>query len=510
MAFEKSVNSNIMRYPYMFGRYVLKSSLKEDELTPENILIVLKDVLPLHFENRKQIDYLRDYYEGNQDIIVKVKEIREDINNRVVENTAFHLVEFKKGFVFGDPIQYVQKSETNEAEINKFNYYMAENAKASLDSTLSEDFYLYGTSFRMIFPSKAKNKPFEIFNAEPRDTNVVYSTGYRKTPLFAFYITEKYDYSVSPRNIYYLITVYTKSKAYTFKTNTGAFQLASSIPLAIDLIPDEKPESEVNWQGEIPIIEYPLNKSRLGIVELVKSGLDTLNRITSNDIDGIEQFIQSLLIFMNVDIDSTQFKEMIQAGAVKLKSSEGSNVKSDIKSIVNQLQHSETKILWDRIYNNLLNIAGVPRMSDKASSGDTGQARLVGEGWTMADQRAKQDELAFKLSEKELITRALNICKNISGTEIKDLVASDINIKFTRNKSDNILVKTQALMNMKAAQIDPETAFSTVDLFSDPNEVYKLALLFYGDDLWKVEDKNMVNGNTVKNTEEVATQLTVE
>jgi len=465
------VNSNATGFTMsdLFGRTVLRTSLEENELTPENIKTVLELILPIHFRNAQQIDYLYGYYRGNQDILNKVKLVREDINNKVVENSAYHIVEFKKSYVFGSPIQYVQNGLDWKDEIDKID--------------LAEDRYITGTSYRMIFPEKSETTPFVIYNANPKDTAIVYSNDYKNTPLFAFYITTKNDYSQN--KVYYILTVYTKKRIYTYKTK----MMDSGTQLKIDFVPETIENNTINWLGYIPIIEYPLNKSRMGLIELVKSSLDTLNKISSNDIDGIEQFIQSLLIFMNLDIDTTQFKEMVAAGAVKLKTiADSPNSKADIKSIVNQLQHSETKILYDRVYNNMLTIAGVPKMTDKSSSGDTGQARLIGEGWIMADERAKQDELSFKLSEKQMLNIAINICKNKNFTGIKQLNISDMEIKFTRNKSDNLLVKAQALINLMTAQVAPEVAFNVIGLFSDSNEVVNQSKAYFGEDFWKKEE----------------------
>ena len=153
------------------------------------------------------------------------------------------------------------------------------------------------------------------------------------------------------------------------------------------------------------------------------------------------------------------------------------NKPADVKLLTSQLLHSETKIVTDDIYNNILTICGVPRLNDKPSGGDTGQARLLGEGWTMADERAKQDELSFKKSERQFLKLILRICE-YEG-KIKSLKNSDIDIKFTRNKSDNLLVKTQGLLNMKEAQVSPDIAFTICGLFSDPNDVYAKAKKYF-------------------------------
>ena len=240
-----------------------------------------------------------------------------------------------------------------------------------------------------------------------------------------------------------------------------------------------------------------MNKSRLGVIELVKSILDALNKISSNDIDEIEQFVQSLLVLINADIDAEEYEKMLVLGAAKFVSNDDRGQKVDVKLLSNKLEHADTKVLYDRLYNNMLTIAGVPKMTDKSSSGDTGQARLVGEGWIMADERAKQDELSFKIGEKELLKIAIAICESKSETGIKKLRTSDIEIKFTRNKSDNILVKTQALLNLKSSQVSPEVAFNVIGLFSDSNEVVNKSVDFFGEDFWKVEEEQTQPNNTV-------------
>lgn len=484
--FERDVNTSMRTYRYLFGRTVLRTSLGDDELTPENIKRVLEEVLPIHFDNRKQMDYLYGYYRGLQDILKKQKSIREDINNRILENNAYHIVEFSKGYVFGDPIQYVQRGDKPKDEIDILNKFMAENDKASKDVALAEDWYITGTAYRMTMPNEDAELPFKVYIVNPKNTAVVYSNGYENEPRFAFYIAAKKNYDNG--NVYYVLTVYTKTSVYTFKTNEEVFKSSNNKDLVLTYLRDEDPMKEVNPIDEIPIIEYPLNKSRLGKIELVKTTLDALNTITSNDLDDIEQFVQSLLALINVDMSADEYRKMLEAGAIKLVSKGDRGQQADIKLLSNKLEHSETKVLYDRIYNNMLTIAGVPKMTDKASSGDTGQARLVGEGWTMADERAKQDELAFKMPEKRFIQLVINICKQ-KNTGIKELKTSDIEIKFTRNKSDNLLVKTQALMNLKEAQVDPSIAMNVVGLFSDSNDTFKQSQTYFGEDLWKPKEE---------------------
>ena len=492
MNFEKASNALGNLDGKLLGRQVLYSSLSKNELNPLTIASVLKDVLPLHFKNVKEIDFLKGYYKGNQDILNKVKKVRSDINNIVLENNAYHIIEFSKGFVFGQPIQYVQRGDTQSEEVDQLNDYMIAIQKSSEDMQLSEDWYVGGNAYRWISPNQdSEDAPFKIKQINPKNAFVVYDTSIDENVLFAGYVTAKKNYQTD--EIYYILTIYTETYVYEYQArqvpnSKDEFEISSLI------------KSTPNLLGEIPIIEYSLNKSRLGKIEIVKTVLDALNKISSNDIDDIEQFVQSLLVFINAEIDKQRLTDLMELGAVNIKNNGATKgIVADIKLLSQKLSHSETKVLYDRLYNNMLTIVGVPRMTDKTSSGDTGQARLVGEGWTMANEKANQDEHAFKKAEKQLLKIILKICKNNPNSKISNINVKDIEIKFTRNKSDNLLVKTQGLMNMKSAQVPPSVAFEAIDLFSDSADVIKKAQAFYGDKFWNDAENTQGNNTTPTN-----------
>lgn len=472
-----------------FGRRKLTLSLEKSELTAKKIIDVLPQVLSEHEKNAEEIDYLYKYYKGMQPILNKVKAVRPEINNKVLENHAFEIVEFKKAYVYGEPVQYVQKGETDDSKINpdilSLNEFMENEDKASLDKELAEWQYICGTAYRWADIKKEEDgeAPFHISIPDPRRTFVVYSSGIRGEQLFSghySYFSENIqtDEKLEYVNKYRIITIYTDKFTCQIKESLGNYEmLEQTLPVSEEKI-EEYP---LIVEGD-RIIEYPLNSSRLGLIELVLSGLNAINRIKSADLDDIEQFVQSLLVFINQDVDANDVIELMALGAVKINSSDP-NKPADIKLLAQQLQHSDTKVVTDDIYNNILVICGVPRLNEKSSGGDTGQARMLGEGWSLADQRAKQDELSFKKSERQFLRLILNICRY--KNELKTLKIQDIDIKFTRNKSDNLLTKAQGLMNMQTAQVPPDVAFATCGLFSDPNDVYAKAVEYYGPDLWK-------------------------
>ena len=87
----------------MNGRRVIKSSVRR--ITKDNVVDVLTNAMNTHSLNRSEIEYLWDYYRGKQPILNRVKDVRPEICNKIVENRANEIVSFKVGYLCGEPIQ---------------------------------------------------------------------------------------------------------------------------------------------------------------------------------------------------------------------------------------------------------------------------------------------------------------------------------------------------------------------------------------------------------------------
>ncbi|MBS7020369.1 MAG: phage portal protein [Firmicutes bacterium] len=444
----------------LYGRKIIYADYEPEEMNEQTITKILNDIFSIHLHNSYEINYLENYYKGFQPILDKVKEVRPTINNKVIENNAYYMVEFKKGFVFGKPMQYVQLGDVANEEVGELNSYMQAVDKYSKDMDLAEDLYTSGIGHRLVLPNISEDGPFLIENLDSKTTFIVYSSSVLHKKLFACTYTKGVNNSTIKGSIY------TNNAFYSFTTASPftAFE--------VKLV-------KGHILGDIPIFEYYLNKSRMGIIEVVMDILNAINRITSDELDGLEQFVQSLLVFINQDVDQKDLEAMLKLGAVKMFSPEpGKN--ADLKLISNEIDHSNTKILHERLFNTALNIVGIPKNSDKASGGDTGQARYLGEGWTMADARADGDETKFKQCAKPELKLILLICRLAPTSKINTLTLRDVDQKLPRNKSDNFLVKAQGLMNQIQSGISPDVAMTTSGLYSDPNETFNKSMSFYG------------------------------
>lgn len=446
----------------MFGRRVIKTSVTN--ITSENVTDVLLKALSIHALNRSEIEYLWEYYKGKQPILNRQKEVRPEICNRIVENRANEIVSFKVGYLCGEPIQYVGKNGSDEITqgITRLNELMFSEDKAAQDQEIVEWQMICGTAYRLVLPDargEEDEAPFELYTLDPRDTFVVYSNEIGNKPVMAVKYSkddnEITHYSIYTENMYYLV-------------EDGI--LKESTPHALDMI---------------PIFEYPANNARLGSFEIVLPLLDTLNNITSNRMDGIEQVIQAFIKFINCDISKEEYEEFLQLGAIKVKSVDGAN--ADVGVVTTDLNQSQTQTLKEDCYNAILTICGIPNRNGGSSTSDTGAAVLLRDGWSLAEARAKDSENMFKKSEKKMLKLVLRICRELSDF---NLGIKDIELQFTRRNYENIQSKSQVLVSMlQNNKIHPLLAFQHSGLFIDPERAYAMSLKYYEEEQAKLVEQ---------------------
>lgn len=473
-----------------FGRYTIMVNYEENDLlsllSPDKldeldkkIINILQQAESIHQKNKEDTLYLKGYLYGDQDIKNKIKHTREEINNKTTENWVWAFVDFKKAYLLGKPIQYVQLNEGETKEISTLNQYVRYAQKKAKDMQIYQDALVCGRGFRYV--NKNKNfsdgqAPFEIINCNPEDTEVVYSSKLGNEQLFAYIETDMVDYQtvtddrgelVIKEVPYQEYTVYLRKAVLTYNTLSGT------------LARTQKP-TPLLWDEHI-ITEYYLNKKRISMIEIGKDLFDDINYLESLDKDDMEQFVNAIMVFTNATVTEEDLSDIKALGAVCINSTE--QKKASVDLLQGRLNAGETQTYYNRLLVSLHQILGVPMFSEygRASYGDTGQAKLTGQGYTDASIRSEGDATMFGVCDLKCLEIMLKICKNIKDSKIKNLNVSDIDNKFQREMSENLLVKTQGLMNLYDCDVPREIANSIVNLFSDPNAVTELQNKLFGE-----------------------------
>ena len=415
----------------LFGRTVIYTD--EEKITKDNLISVLTKAISVHESNRSDIQYLYDYYKGKTPILGKTKEIRENINHKICVNRAHEIVDFKLGYCFGEPIQYIRRGEEENLtdDIAKLNDYMYLADKATADKELAEWMLICGVGYRMAMPTDT----FSIYTLDPRNTFVIRYSGLGHPVVAAVTYVEK-------ENLGRIYSVYTDTEY--FKT---------------DLI---SVDAEPVYLGGNPIVEYRADNAMLGSFEIVLPLLDAINEIESNRLDDIVQFVNSFLAVVGAELDEETVNNINEWKMMALP--EG----ADAKYLAASMKQSDIQTLVDDLYQTILTICGLPNRNGGSSTSDTGRATELRDGWATTESVAKSIETMFKRSEKQFLKVALKI---LHANADLDLRVEHIEAKFARRHTDNILTKVQAMVQLLDAGISPEIAIATAGIWNDPTDV---------------------------------------
>lgn len=436
----------------MFGRRVILT--KAREITRDNVLEELKEAMNVHTINRDQINYLWNYYKGNQPVLSRTKKIRSDINNKVVENRAAEIITFKVGYQCGKPIKYVAMNADSQVteKVGALNDIMHLCCKEASDQELFEWLFVAGVSYRMTIPLADEERdedtsPIGMYVNDPRNTFIVYSSDVGRRPMMAV------KYSVDMQTSETTYSVYTKNTLFT-------------------IVNDQIQEETTTYYGGIPIFEYPANAARTGAFEIVLPLLDAVNDLQSNRLDGVAQNIQSFLKFINCVVDQEQMDKLKELGAIMIKALDGQT--ADVDTVKTELDQAQTQTLKQDLLNAIYSIAGMPSTSDGSTSDSSNNgAVLLKNGWENAETIASQVENQYKKAEMDMLRFFLRQLRNLGELDMR---LKDIDIKFTRRNYENIQSKSQVFISMLGAEkCHPLLAFECCGMFSDPEGAYNMS-----------------------------------
>ena len=475
----------------LYGRLDIYASF--DEITEENVKEELNSALVYHIQNMLQEEFLYWYRRGVQPILQRTKSVREDILNKVQENHAEEIVAFKDGYFLTQPCSYVSRRKGAQDKVKTLNEFLYRSGKQEADNKVADWFHTVGKGIVYVEPSEDPDVPFRAYALDPRSAFVAYSLQPGNRPVMGVNMVTvdgKTRFDVfTERNVFHLSGTMVGKLMSTEKTHN---YLATATTL--DSV-------EPNVLGKIPIIEYRYNSINMGAFEACIPLLDEINNIVSNACDGVEQFIQSLAIAVNCEFpEDTTVTDIRKAGMIALRSI-GEN-KADFKVISEQLDQTQTKVLVDRLYDQVLRIAAMPSRSNGDSTYDTtGAAVLANFGWYQADAAARNTEDLFKESNRQFDAIIVDILKRKG---ILDINLNDFQLQFVRNEVSNIQSKAQACNTLLASGFSPELAFAKSGVSSDPVEDVVLSKKWLELRWGNPEDPNANKPNVEEKVEDVS------
>lgn len=430
--------------------------LDYDEITPSNLHEVMSKALGIHNANARDCDYLINYLLGDQDILNRVANTTNNINNQVVVNHAYPITREIVGYTFGKEFEFIPKNMEKQDAISKlsdiYNYetsYYVDICSALYASTC-------GVSYQITLPSEDINKD------NTPDIPIVYD-----------YLDPRYTFVVqSPRvgnpvimSCHYTNNKVTNKKDYICYTNKYKFEFTNMDMSTLKV--------SRNPLGINPITMVENSVFLTGDWEQAISVMNASNQVASDSLNDIEATIKSLLVIIGAEFDNDEDINRVKNNRVLTLTKGGSETSAnlDAKFINSKLESTSVQNIRDYLEDARNVITGIPDRSANSSGGDTGTAVLNRDGWTDIEIVARLKALFFKRAKKQQISVGLKILKMLGKID-KDLSMMDMDLSIDIHSNDNLQTKSQAFATLVATgELAVIDALKMVNLTNKPSEV---------------------------------------
>ena len=453
---------------HFMGRETIYTSRTKEQINERTIPDIINGSMQRHLKNYRESVYLKRYLRGDHPILQRTKKVREDVNNRIVINNALTIVRNGNGYFLGEPIQFTAKKEPDSDSVQKLNDYMDSEDKSCEDMNVGDDAAITGRGFRLTAVDERgaeDEAPFEIPTLESESTEVIYSTKAGHKPLLAFTHAPILDDNGNVSGTVY--TVYDSVFQYIYSVKGG---LGSQIK-GTDLV--EPPKA--HFLGDVPIVEYANNEFRLGDFETVISILDAIDKLNSDRVNDVEQIVNAILVFQGLHLKTKEENKDGVSDARKLKETmtlefpdDGTgNGNKKVYYVSSNLDQSQAETLQQTLMDYVYAITGIPDRKQKGGgTGDTGDAVYLRDGYQALEVVARVKERNFRKAERRTLRMVCQILKRFDNINLRPM---DIDIKFIRNRTDNLLNKSNAFATlMGTKQVAPQDGIALIGITNDP------------------------------------------
>lgn len=459
----------------MAGIKPIKLPLKANGLTIEEIMPYMSTIATKFNTNASRVKHFREIYENQHEISNKTRRYEDDsdINNKIATPHLWAMVNFKSGYALGNPKEYSQSKEMQTDDIKYLNKYCKDVKMRSVDKDVITEVYTVGNCYYFIEPKPnlalldlEYQAPFNVW-CKPSDTCAkIYSSYNGNEELFDILVTRLDEDLPVQRTI---VSIYLPDAYYEVETTDFvSFNInnAQTFPRTI--------------YKKLPLVEKYANKSRIGIVEIGETLQNAIDQIYSDEVDNIQDIVNEMMIFMNCVLGEDQEKEaeflrIAKKNGIIVLNDKNPELKADVKTISTKLNYSDILTLMESLKNELYSACGVPlATSDTSNGGNKAGALQLGNGWENAYDRLLDEINSFINADYDVLDRMLFICKNVANTKVNELNASEVEIKYNPNMSDNMQVKAQAYKEFIDCKVPPEIAIAWCRLSNDPITIGKI------------------------------------
>lgn len=460
----------------------------EREITRDNVIKVLQEVMPYFEENREQCEYLINYDAGIQPLQrKKEKTYRPDIDFTNVANVANEITEFKLGYQWV-PITLVQRGtkdsggRTEADAITLLNEsYQAEGIDGKTQR-LGRFVEICGVGYTFVDVKtdwQDGDSYFEVEVFDPRTTFVVRSNRFADNRVIMG-VTFRQDY-VGNR----WFTCFTKDSRYEVEN----LNIVRNGKQVVEWNQLEKSGS-MNPLGMIPIIEWVRSYDRMGCFERQISECDALNLLNSDFLNDVDQNTQAIWHTNDVEFPEEQTETTDADGNTVTTTSTKRPASGEwletftspdgktpfVKPLTLDYDYQGILKNIEMKHTSILQRCNVPQRNDN-SGGSTGVAMSDATGWSAAEAAAQKQQAIMescKMDELRVVLKAIQISPHVpSDSPLLDLRPMDVKPNIKRQKTYEMITKANAFATYVSHGVNGLHALRVTGAFDDIQQVWE-------------------------------------
>ncbi|MGL5962228.1 MAG: phage portal protein [Cetobacterium sp.] len=394
-------------------------------------------------KNKTRNNKLLDYYIGEHEILNTVKK-SDKANNLIVNNYPAYITDIMTGYFIGKPINYLLevKEENMIKTFNKVEDIFFYNNEQDVNYEICKSMSIYGSCYEIYWIDEKST--FRFKNINPSDMIIILNPDKIEDEIIlACRIIKKEDKILKTEKK--VLEIYFQDSVYVVNVIDDGFFF-------------EEPKK--HGFNNIPIAEYKNNDMRLGDFEGVISLTDGYNKLISEGLNEVEDFVNSYLVISGMSGTTKQDIEKAKSDRVIL-TEEGGNAAFISKTINNNQVQFEEKTIKENIHK----FSKVVDLTDENFAGNSSGVAMEFKLWSL-EQAAAIKERKFKSSIYKRIFFINEFLMKLDSND--ENILKDIKINFNRNQPQN-LKDIADIISTLSGKISDETLISLLPFVDNPS-----------------------------------------
>ena len=415
-----------------------------EELTDEKLV----EIITAHKALNLRYEELLNLYIGNHAILNQAEKAAYKPDNRLVVNYAKYITDTFNGFFMGIPVKASHENEKVSGYIQMLESY---NDIDDNNAELAKKCSIYGHAYELLFLDE--NAQVGIVNVDPRECFVIYDNAIRENALFGVrYMVDSEGDTIG--------TISDLERIRYFYIENGEISYI-----------DEK--EQVNYFGEIPIVEYVENDEKQGAFENVETLINAYNKAISEKANDVDYFADAYMKILGAELHGDDLLSIRDNRIINLVNPETDRLVVDFMEKPNADTTQENLI--NRLERQIFTISMVANINDENFGTSSGIALKYKLQSMMNLANTKERKFVKGFNKRfRLISNLPN-----SVITIEDTIG--LQYQFTKNTPDNLKEEAETAIILRSIVSD-ETALRTLSIVDDVKK-----------ELGRIEEQNKLN-----------------